>query len=140
MLKRIITTALIAGAVAAPAVAAPLTVTLEGVEDRGVPLYVGVQTEEQFMKWDGIAGEKVEDPEAGTVTVSFDLPEGEYSVSVWHDLNDNGEFDMNENGWPEEGYAMSNQAALRGMPTFDVVKVAVDAEGATITETVNYPQ
>lgn len=140
MLKQIITTALIAGAIAAPAIAAPLTVTLEGVEDRGVPLYVGVQTEEQFMQWDGIAGEKIEDPDAGTVTVSFDLPEGEYSVSVWHDLNNNSEFDMKESGWPDEGYAMSNQSALRGPPTFDVVKVSVDADGAAITETLNYPQ
>lgn len=140
MFKQIITTALIAGAVAAPAIAAPLTVTLEGVEDRGVPLYVGVQTEEQFMKWDGIAGKKIEAPSAGTVTVSFDLPEGEYSVSVWHDLNNNGKFDMTESGWPDEGYAMSNQSALRGPPTFDVVKVAVNANGAAITETLNYPQ
>ena len=140
MFKQIITTSLIAGALALPAFAAPLTVTLEGVEDRGAPLYVGVQTEAQFMQWDGIAGEKLESPEPGTVTVTFDLPEGAYSVSVWHDLNDNGEFDMLENQMPNEGWAMSNDSKLRGMPTFDVVKVDVGAEGASITETVKYPE
>lgn len=140
MKTRFLTLTAAAASLAGTAFAAPLTVTLEGVQDRGVPLYVGIQTEEQFMKWDGIAGEKIEEPGAGTLTVSFDVPEGEYSVSVWHDLNNNGVFDMKESGWPDEGYAMSNQSALRGPPTFDVVKVVVTAEGASVTETVQYPQ
>jgi len=140
MFKRMSSLAAVSVLLAAPALAAELTVTLTDVQANGAPLYVGVQTEEQFMQWDGIAGEKLENPEAGTHTFTFDLPEGEYSVSVWHDLNSNGEFDMKESGWPDEGYAMSNQSALRGMPTFDVVKVTVDSDGAAITETVNYPQ
>ena len=140
MFKQVITTALLAAAAAAPAFAAPLTVTLDGVEERGAPLYIGVQTKEQFMQWEGIAGRTIDNPEAGTHTVTFDLPEGEYSVSVWHDLNNNGEFDTLENQMPNEGWAMSNDSALRGMPTFDVVKVAVGSEGAEITETVKYPK
>lgn len=125
---------------AAPAFAAPLTVTLTGVQDRDAKLYVSVQTEEQFMKWEGVDGEIVEDPEAGTQSFTFDLPEGEYSVSIWHDLNGNGAFDIGENGKPAEGWAVSNGSGLRKQPTFDDVKVSVGAEGAEITETVQYPE
>jgi uncharacterized protein (DUF2141 family) len=140
MFKRVFSLAAVSIFAAVPAFAADLTVTLTDVQANGAPLYVGVQTEEQFMQWDGIASDKIEAPEAGTHTFTFDLPEGEYSVSVWHDLNSNGEFDLDQNQMPDEGYAMSNQAALRGMPTFDVVKVSVGPDGAAITERVNYPQ
>ncbi|WP_300376271.1 DUF2141 domain-containing protein [Henriciella sp.] len=140
MFNRISILATAAAVLAGPALAAPFTVTLTDVEDRGAPLYVGVQTEEQFMKWEGVASEKLEDPAAGTHTFTFDLPEGEYSVSVWHDLNDNNHFDMAENGMPDEGWGMSNASGLRGQPTFDDVKVAVGPEGTAITETVNYPK
>lgn len=63
-------------AMAGAASAAVLTVTLDGIEARGGKLYVSVQTEDQFMKEDGVAGEIPEAPEAGTKTLSFDLPEG----------------------------------------------------------------
>jgi uncharacterized protein (DUF2141 family) len=140
MSTRILSIAAVSTLLVSPALAADLTVTLNDVQANGAPLYVGVQTEEQFMDWDGIAGQKVEAPEAGTHTFTFDLPAGEYSVSVWHDLNSNGEFDMSESGFPEEGWAMSNGSSLRGEPTFADVKVSVGAEGAAITETVRYPR
>ncbi|MGB3626686.1 MAG: DUF2141 domain-containing protein [Henriciella sp.] len=140
MKHRILTAGIAALAIATPAIAAPLTVTVNGVEDRGATLYIGVQTEAQFMKNDGVAGEIMENAAAGTHTVSFDLPEGDYSVSVWHDLNGNGEFDRAENGMPEEGWAMSNGSNLRGEPSFADVSVNVYEDGASVTETVRYPQ
>lgn len=140
MFKRIFSLAAISVFATAPALAADFTVTLTDVQAKDAPLYVGVQTEEQFMEWDGIAGEKVENPTAGTHTFTFDLPEGDYSVSVWHDLNSNGEFDMSESGYPAEGWAMSHGSKLRGEPTFDDVKVRVGPAGASITEAVTYPK
>ena len=139
MFKTLIAGTAATAALAAPAFAAPLTVTVNGVQDRAAPLYVGVQTEEQFMEWAGVAGEKIEDASAGTHTFTFDLPEGEYSVSIWHDLNSNGKFDMDESGIPAEGWAMNNGSALRGEPVFDEVKVELGAEGAQVVETVWYP-
>ena len=64
MFKRMSSLAAVSVLLAAPALAAELTVTLTDVQANGAPLYVGVQTEEQFMQWDGIAGEKLENPEA----------------------------------------------------------------------------
>ncbi|WP_343562519.1 DUF2141 domain-containing protein [Kiloniella sp. b19] len=37
-----------------------------------------------------------------------DLPEGRYAVSLHHDENDNGEFDLNGRNFPLEGFAFSN--------------------------------
>ncbi len=119
--------------------AAPLTFTIEGVEARGGTLYIGVQTEAMFLQDDGVAGEKIKTPAAGSHTVTFDLPEGDYSVSVWHDLDDDEVFDRAESGWPEDGWAIINGASLRGMPTFEAVKIAVPADGASATETMIYP-
>jgi len=128
-------------AVAAPlAMAAPLTFTVDGVEARGGTLYIGVQTEAEFMKDAGIDGSAIKAPAAGTHSATFDLPVGEYSVSVWHDANDDNVFDMSENGMPAEGWTMHNAKALRGMPTFDLVKISVTETGASVTETIEYPE
>lgn len=132
--------ALILAASATAAHAGTLTFTAENVEARGGTLYVGVQTEDQFMQWDGIAGDKIEAPTAGSHTMSFDLPAGDYSVSVWHDLDNDGEFDRTETGMPLDGWAMINGAKLRSAPTFDAVKISVPETGASASESVIYPR
>lgn len=44
----------------------------------------------------------------GTITQSFELPEGEYGISVWDDANDNEVFDKTFIGIPKEGYGFGN--------------------------------
>jgi uncharacterized protein (DUF2141 family) len=122
------------------AAAAPLTVNVNGIEARGGTLYVGVQTEAQFMKNDGIAGEMVTAPDAGNKTFTFDLPEGRYSISIWHDFNGNNQFDMSEAGPPADGWAMINGEAMRATPTFDNASLTLPATGASATVKVLYPQ
>lgn len=129
--------ALVAAGVAS---AAPLTVTVTGIEARGGKLYVGVQTEAQFMKEDGVAGEIVDAPEAGSKTFAFDLPDGTYSVSVWHDFNANGVFDLTEAGPPADGWGAINGETLRAAPTFDQVSLAVSGDGASASIKVFYPE
>jgi len=132
--------ALAAALITPLASAGTLTLTVDGVEARGGTLYVGVQTEEQFMEWDGIEGESIAEPTAGSHTVTFDLPAGDYSVSVWHDQNDDGDFGLSESGMPAEGWAMLNGTKLRGAPTFEAVKINVTDAGASASETVIYPR
>lgn len=128
-------------AVATPlAMAAPLTFTVEGVEARGGILYIGVQTEAEFMQEAGIDGAMIKAPTAGTHSAAFDLPAGAYSVSVWHDSDDDNIFDMKENGMPAEGWTMHNADALRGMPTFDLVKINLTEAGIAVKETIIYPE
>ncbi|MCU0730046.1 MAG: DUF2141 domain-containing protein [Hyphomonas sp.] len=127
-------------AAAGAAQAAPLTVTLNGIEARGGKLYVGVQTEAQFMKDDGIAGEIIEAPEAGSRSFTFDLPEGAYAVSIWHDFNGNGQFDTAENGMPLDGWTSPNAESLRAAPTFEQSAVSVAAGGGSTTLKMIYPK
>src|SRR3712207_3307346 len=99
-------------AAASPAYAAPLYVELQGVRRAGGPLYMSVQRREQFMQDRGTAGEIVRVPRAGAHRFSYDLPPGEYAVSVWHDDNGNGRFDKNGQHMPLDGWALSNSEAL----------------------------
>ena len=127
-------------ACAASAAAAPLTVNIDGIEARGGTFYVGVQTEAQFMKNDGVAGEILEAPAAGSRSFTFDLPEGVYSISVWHDVNGNGQFDMSEQGMPLDGWSSINAETLRAAPTFEQSSLALPAAGAAATLKVYYPK
>lgn len=129
---------LAAAAAITPAGAAPLTVDLEGVRAATGRLYVSVQTREQFMKDKGVAGSVMTAPQAGTHRFAYDLPAGEYAVSVWHDDNGNGAFDKGENHMPLDGWAMTNSAALRGEPTFDQVKTSVGAGPAALRLAMTY--
>jgi len=48
------------------------------------------------------------------------VPAGDYAVSVFHDENNNGKFDMNWMGMPLEGYGFSNNVKpILKAPSFD---------------------
>lgn len=132
---------LAAGALAMSAGAAQagdVTVTLTGVQARAGQLLITLQTEGQFMQQAGLA-QRVENPGAGEVTVTFvDVPAGDYALSAFHDENGDYRMQASEIGIPMEGWAMSNGAALRGAPTFDLVKVSVPEAGAALTEAMYY--
>lgn len=127
-------------AVTGTAAAAPLTVNVKGIEARGGTLYVGVQTEAQFMKNDGIAGEIVAAPEAGSKTFTFELPEGAYAVSIWHDFNANGQFDLSKAGRPTDGWAMINGTEMRAAPAFAEASLSLPAGGTAATLNVIYSE
>ena len=123
---------------AGAAQAGDVTVTLTGVQARGGQLLVSLQSRDQFMQQAGF-GQRIENPGAGSVTVTFvDVPEGDYALSAFHDENGDRLMQTSDIGVPTEGWAMSNGAALRGPPTFDLVRVAVPATGAALSETMFY--
>lgn len=145
--------ALIAPALAAPAFgqggAAPssdasnarLVVELEGVEARPGTLYVGVQTESQFMQNDGVASRMLEEPEAGEHVFEFALPAGRYAVSAWHDDDADGAFSLDESFRPLDGWSMSGGAGgVAAEPRFEDAAVTV-SEGEQRTRLrMTYPR
>jgi uncharacterized protein (DUF2141 family) len=137
-MKYLISAAFLGLAVAAPAQASPLTVDLDGVRSAGGPLYVSVQTRAQFMQEAAAAGSVVEAPTAGSHRFSYDLPAGEYAISVWHDDNGNGRFDKDENFMPLDGWAMTNGSALRGEPSFDQVRILLGDAPANARLSMTY--
>ncbi len=125
---------------AAPAMAEDVTVTLTGVEARGGVLLSSLQTRGQFMQAGSAHADRVERPAAGTLRLTFhDVAPGDYALMVLHD--EDGDNRMKMNGYmPGEGWAMINGDALRGPPTFDLVKFTVAASGADISVPMSYPR
>ena len=61
------------------------------------------------------------------------IPAGDYAVTVFHDENSNGKFDLNWVGYPLEGYGFSNNAKAQfKAPSFDETKFRYD--GASVKQ------
>lgn len=122
------------------ALAGDVTVTLTGVQARGGDLLVGLQTQAQFLKHEGVYGERIENPTAGTRTFTLhDVAPGDYSITALHDEDGNKDMKL-VNGRPAEGWGMLHGETLRAMPTFDQVKFTVPASGnVALTVAMDYP-
>jgi uncharacterized protein (DUF2141 family) len=67
-----------------------------------------------------VTGEKV-------VYTFSDIPNGEYAIAVYHDVNANKELDKNMLGMPLEEYAFSNNVSSPfGPPKFEKAKFRLD--------------
>ena len=130
--------ALACSAFAVPAHATQVIVDLQGVRAGPGRLHVTVQNRAQFMQDGRVTGTGLRAPAAGSHRFTFDLPPGEYAISVWHDDNGNGAFDKDAGFMPLDGWAMTNSAQLRGEPTFDVVRTVVGETPVNVTLSMNY--
>ena len=117
----------------------PVTVTLKNITETDGPLYVSIQTREDYRSMKGHGG-MIKSVTLGDMTTTFkvDAP-GEYSVSVWHDLDDDGRFSMTEDYQVLDGWGASGNPPASGDPTFDDVKITVETFGATIPVEMKYP-
>lgn len=59
-----------------------------------------------------------------------DLPEGEYTAFVFHDRNNNHDFDISLLGKPKEPFGYSNQLSIESEPSFGDAKFYVPESGA----------
>lgn len=67
--------------------------------------------------------------EAGVSTVIFEnIPVGTYAIVCFHDANENGKMDFQENGMPIESYGTSNNDLSFGPPQFNNSKFEVKNE------------
>jgi uncharacterized protein (DUF2141 family) len=78
-------------------------------------------------------GEKYKIRQAGSMNVSLELPFGEYGISVFHDLDGDGELDTNFFKAPAEPIGFSNNAkATFGPPKYETTKFSFTADHQTI--------
>jgi uncharacterized protein (DUF2141 family) len=64
---------------------------------------------------------------------------GDYAIVVYHDENDDHDFNRTLLGLPAEGYGFSNDApTLVGLPSFGDVRFAVAPDGARMTIRLRY--
>lgn len=114
-----------------------ITVIIQKIENENGTLRVGLFTEnDKFLKE---ASYSKDVPASGqkNIRVSFeDIPFGTYAISIYHDLDDNGELDTNFIGIPKEPVGFSNDHQPKmGPPEFNGAKFALDQK--TLTVTVN---
>lgn len=67
------------------------------------------------------------------VMVSFDLPQGEYAVSTYQDVNNNGKLDRYIIGKPKEPYGFSNNVKPFGPPNYKDCKFSLANSPKTIS-------
>ncbi len=74
-----------------------------------------------------------------TITVKFDeLLDGTYALMLIHDLNSNGQMDINAMGLPQDGYGFSNNVGMYGLPPFDAASFEI-RDYASIDVVVRQP-
>ena len=131
----------VSGQNAYAAQAGTLTVHLKDVQAGGGPLYVSVQKREDFKQNRGSAGGIYKNVSAGDLSYSYsDVAEGEYAIMIWHDIDNDGVFSMDEKtSMPLDGWGASG-GPLHAEPTFDDVKINVTSAGKTVNIQMFYPK
>jgi len=109
-----------------------LDVTLTGLQASEGKLYVSVQAKADYMKQRGEAGGIYEIDTPGIQTYSYKVPAGEYAVSIWHDLDNDGKFSMTKDWIPTDGWGTSGTRDTSKQPTFDDVKLTIGPNGASV--------
>ena len=96
---------------------ASLTVQVEGLETpQGAVMMAIFATPGAWDGGDAVAGQRVA-VDGHTVTVEFGaLPAGDYAIRMYHDVDGDGELDMNLMGIPSEPFGFSNNARGRFGP------------------------
>lgn len=140
MIRRALTVAVLAGAVAVPALAADLTIEVRGIRSGDGRLYVAVHAPESKATFpEGKGSIAAIQRRAHTGAVRFvlrDLPPGRYAVNAFHDENDNGELDTNFVGIPSEGYGFANDPDTSFGPA-DFDAAAVEIGDAAVVAAMN---
>ena len=115
----------------------PVTVTITNLDpaaEGSDPVYVSIQTEDQFRSIKG-GGGVTPHAKTGTMSATFLVEEpGDYAVSVWHDRDGDGRFSMSADySVVLDSYGASGQPPENSMPTFDDVKFSVPNIGTSLT-------
>jgi uncharacterized protein (DUF2141 family) len=118
--------------VALPATAADLTIEVLGTEAKGT-VYVALYDKADTWMKKAAKGHSVTAESGKTVIVIKDLPEGEYALTLFHDLDGDRKMARNAMGMPTEPWGFSKDAMGNfGPPSFDDAKVTLPAAGLTI--------
>jgi uncharacterized protein (DUF2141 family) len=107
-------------------------VIVDGFKEKKGKLMIGIyNSESTFMKktYKGFAADVIDT----TLEFTLELPEGEYAISVYHDVNENRKMDTGLLGIPTESYGFSNNVKGRiGPPGFEKAKFSVAADSMVV--------
>jgi len=89
-----------------------LTIEMQGIQtNQGQAIFILMDSESSHRGKSPVFKRTVSAIKANSASVTFaDIPTGDYSAVIYHDLNGNGELDRNFFGKPKEPYGFSNNA------------------------------
>jgi len=90
-------------------------------------------SEETFLNTPFLS--KSKDANSGTMVFEFDeIPNGEYTISIYHDENENGELDKNFIGIPSEPYGVSLEGkSMFGPPSYKDARFTLENESTSLS-------
>jgi uncharacterized protein (DUF2141 family) len=111
-----------------------LTIDVSCVEHRVGNVKAIIQNRSNFLTPQYVACIAVIPTDNSAQMVFKNLPVGEYSVAIYHDLNANDVFDRNWIGYPKEPFAVSNNLRPYKLlyPSFDAAKVTLSEKGSNV--------
>ena len=113
------------------ALGAELVIQIDNIQSETGKIFVQVLKGEEGFKKEESFDSAVLDATIPSTTATFEVPEGEYAIRLYHDVNDDGEMNFNAIGIPKEPYGFSNNAKPRfSAPGWKRVKFTV-SEGTT---------
>ncbi|MFD1551667.1 DUF2141 domain-containing protein [Putridiphycobacter roseus] len=96
--------------------------------------YVNIYTSEGFPKSDKQLQRKSVKITGNTAYVTFSVPNGNYAIAMYHDVNDNDQMDKNWIGYPLEPYGFSrNFKPTISEPDFTDCNFTVKNASKTLT-------
>jgi uncharacterized protein (DUF2141 family) len=102
-----------------------LTVIVDGFKEVKGKMILGIYNSDSTYMKKAYQGYAVDVTDTG-LELTVELPEGEYAISLYHDVNENGKLDSGLYGIPVESYGFSNNAkGTRGAPGFEESKFSV---------------
>ncbi|MDT0552200.1 DUF2141 domain-containing protein [Urechidicola vernalis] len=99
--------------------------------DKGTIYYMIFDSEESFNKRNALKSSYSKITNGKTTTSFSGLPNGNYAVLCFHDVNDNQQMDLLESVIPKEQYGVSNNVFNFGPPSFDEAKFEVNNTNLT---------
>lgn len=108
-----------------------LTVTINNIKPVEGELYIAIyDNEDTFMDIDRIAFREIIPVSTETESIIFtNIPDGEYAIAVFQDLNGNGELDKKGMGLPKEPFGFSNDARGKtGPPKYEKAKFSFSGD------------
>jgi uncharacterized protein (DUF2141 family) len=109
------------------------TLEIRGVKIQGGQVYVAVYSNENDYKNEHPLMTFQMAPERDFLTYEFNLPEGEYVISMYQDTNHNGKLDRAIFGIPKEPVGITNYDGKGPPGGFHKLKVPVNTGTAKIT-------
>lgn len=113
-----------------------LSIGVHNIECCDYPLYVGVYaSRSRWLKEDGMVRARIIIAEGDREVVEIHgLPEGDYAVAVYQDMNGNRQLDRWFGLVPREPYGFSNDVGRFGPPSFNSATVSIPDR--TIAQTI----